>query len=514
MGYIKLNSVKDNTIQDRAANSVSSPEGTSANMGADSVVEISNRKLSSIVDESFVRRALIQFELSGLTKAVADGKLVLGNSDTNITLHMRHMNHETMQATNFNINVFPVLSAWTEGGGLFNGSEGPEPVSGVSNWNYRVAGGAWNDPGLGLSGALTSSDVDVTSSAVSNSFTTGYEDLTADIKSIVTNWVEGTSSNHGLLLTLDQTNESLTGTDFGAKAFASRETNTLKAPYISISYNNLVKDDRASIAKGASAGLAFYNIVNNEYQDITSSGFGTSTANFLGTVKLYGSSSSTGPWAALTGNEAGSSLTAVRVKKGVYRTTFTLGMGEYKEKESAYGTAQYGENFFDDTEINEYEYFQDVWTVTGNHPLTALSTSSVSSTWKAIDWLGSSSFYDLDQLSINIRNFKDSFHHESHAIFRLFIEKNNLIDLTPLTAAVNSSTTGVIVRNGQWKIVDAETNETIIPYFDLDYDQNGNFFELDMSNLEVNYRYKIVFKLTHLGETKILNNKRFTFSVI
>ena len=120
----------------------------------------------------------------------------------------------------------------------------------------------------------------------------------------------------------------------------------------------------------------------------------------------------------------------------------------------------------------------------------------------------------LDQIiTFTIKNFKDEYHHGSHIIFRLFIEKNNLVELTPLTASLNASTPGVVVRNGQWKIVDATTNEEVIPYQDLDYDVNGNFFEVPMSNFETRRGYKIVFKLEYLGETKILDKNLFVFSV-
>ena len=312
---------------------------------------------------------------------------------------------------------------------------------------------------------------------------------------------------------MDPAKESITGYDFGTKTFYSKSTNTLYQPYIEYLYNDHIKDDRsAGVVRGASASLAFYNVVNGSFQDITVDGYGTNTGNFLGHVTLYGSTKATGPWQALTGHTTDGRLAATRIRKGIYKTSFTLGAGEWSELGSTYGGGQYGENLYNDTEINEYKYFSDRWTLTSNHPLTALSTSSISSTWSATDMFANAGFNDSDTLLVSIKNLRDEYHHDAHARFRLFIEEKGT-EFTPLTAALDNIQTGIIVKNGFVKIVDHITNETVIPYTVLDYDKDGNFFEVDMSNLECR-KHKIVLKFTHKGEVKILDKNLFTFTVI
>tara|TARA_R110000824_G_scaffold40100_6_gene120495 strand:- start:8324 stop:9868 length:1545 start_codon:yes stop_codon:yes gene_type:complete len=514
MGYIRLFADKDTFIQDRKTSDATAKAGPSANFGASETLEIANRLDPDGWSEHYIKRLLIQFNLSSLTAAVSNGNIKsFIASSVSARLKMFNVIHDQLNPEGFELNVYPVLSAWSEGAGT-----GPEtsPLTGYANWYHRKAGTLWDDPGLSQSGAngsfTASTDVDITASSQTTQFDNGWENIDLDVKSIVTNWVDGLSTNNGLLITLDSTLESVTSYDVGVKKFYGKTTNTVYQPYIEIQYDDYIKDDRNFVPKGTTANLAFYNVVNGRYQDITPGGYGTSTGDFLGTVTLYGATASDGTYAALTGNESGSTLTASRVKKGIYRANFGLALNEYKEKSSVYDSAEYGENFFDDTLQNDYQYFKDVWTVTSNHPLTALSTSSITSTWKASDIFYNATAYSTSDLIINIRNFKPTYNHNSKALFRLFIEKQGT-NLTTLTAALDTITSET-VTSGWFKILDEETNREVLSYLELDYDKDGNFFEIDMNNLDTGREYRIVLKLNYLGEEKILDTSLFVFSVI
>jgi len=516
MGYIRLFADKDTSIQDRKVNEAVAKAGPSANFGASETLSIANRFSPDGWAEHYIKRLLIQFNLSSLTSAVGDGSIKNFSDNTvSATLKMFNVIHDQLNPEGFNLNVYPVLSAWSEGVGT---DPGTSPLTGYANWDYRKAGTLWDDPGLSQSGAngsfTASTDVDMTASSQTTQFDNGWENMNLDVKSIVTNWVDGLSTNNGLLVTLDETFESVTSYDVGVKKFYGRTTNTVYQPYIEIQYDDYIKDDRNFVPKGTTANLAFYNVINGRYQDITSDGYGTSTGNFLGTVTLYGATASDGSYAALTGNESGSTLTASRVKKGVYKTNFGLALGEYREKASSYGSAEYGENFFDDTLQNDYQYFRDIWTITSNHPLTALSTSSITSTWKASDIFYNAEAYNTSDLIINIRNFKQTYNHNSKALFRLFIEeRGDSTNLITLTAALDTITSET-VTSGWFKILDEATNREVLSYLELDYDKDGNFFEIDMSILDTGREYRIVLKLNYLGEEKILDTSLFVFSVI
>ena len=513
MGFIKLFASQDTFIQNRRKDGSIAKQGPSANFGANEILEIANRVNPEEWHEHFIKRLLIQFELSALTAAIANTTIKdFSDSTVTATLKMFNAYNATKNAEGFNINIYPVLSAWDEGAGSM-----PEtsPLSGYANWYDRRLGYAWNNQGLAASGSngsfTASTDVDLPASGQSSRFETGWENLSIDIKSTVSAWVDGVTANNGLLLRFDETTESVTGHDVGVKMFFGKSTNTVYAPYIEIGYDDSIKDDRAFVPKGTTANLAFYNVINGQYQDITETGYGTNTGNFLGTVTLYGASGSDGPYAALTGNEQGSTLTASRVRKGIYRTNFGLTMSEYKEKVSEYGNAQYGENFFDDLMQNDYQYFKDVWTITSNHPLTALSTSSITSTWKASNVFNNAELFNVDDLIVNIRNLKETYNHTSKALLRLFIQKSGMTFKT-LTAAVET-VSSEIVKEGWFKVVEESTNREVLPYLELDYDKDGNFFEIDMNNFDVGRDYRIILKLNYLGEEKILDSTLFVFQV-
>ena len=515
MGYIKLFAEKDTFIQDRKTNVITAIMGPSANFGASETLEIANR-LNPVndVQEHFIKRLLIQFNLSTLTAAI-DSNAIKNFNDSSVsaTLKMFNVVHDQINPESFKLNIYPVLSSWSEGDGTQSETS---PISGYANWNDRKTGYPWDKGGLGASGGngsfTASTDVALVASAQTVEFNTGWENLSLDIKSLVTSWVDGITANNGLLIKLDNDFESITSYDVGVKKFYGKSTNTVLAPYIQIEYEDSIKDDRNFVPKGTTANLAFYNVVNEQYQDITSVGYGTNTGDFLGTVTLYGATASDAPYAALTGNESGSTLTASRVKKGIYRTNFGLAFSEYREKASEYGTGEYGENFYNDTIQNDYQYFKDVWTITANHPLTALSTSSSTSTWKAVNIFNDGGSIDTSELIVNIKNLKQTYNYTSKAFLRLFIQKSGM-QFVPLTAALDTVTTETI-QPGWFKVVENSTNREVLPYLELDYDKDGNFFEIDMNNFNTGNDYRIILKFNYKGEEKILDSSLFIFSVI
>jgi len=94
---------------------------------------------------------------------------------------------------------------------------------------------------------------------------------------------------------------------------------------------------------------------------------------------------------------------------------------------------------------------------------------------------------------------------------RLFIQKSGMTFKT-LTAAVET-VSSEIVKEGWFKVVEESTNREVLPYLELDYDKDGNFFEIDMNNFDVGRDYRIILKLNYLGEEKILDSTLFVFRV-
>ena len=117
-------------------------------------------------------RALVQFDLSGVPA---------GATITNATLRMPAIGGTGA----FDIGAYRLTESWDEGDGTAGSG---------ATWRDRSAGVAWGSDG---------GDFDPTAVDTITASTTGNNDL--DITSLVQDWVDGTSANHGVLLGSEDT---------------------------------------------------------------------------------------------------------------------------------------------------------------------------------------------------------------------------------------------------------------------------------------------------------------------
>ena len=120
--------------------------------------------------------------------------------------------------------------------------------------------------------------------------------------------------------------------------------------------------------------------------------------------------------------------------------------------------------------------------------------------------------FNVDNLIVNIRNLKEEYNHTSKALLRLFIQKSGMT-FKPLTAALDTVSSEVVTE-GWFKVVQDSTNREVLPYLELDYDKDGNFFEIDMNNFNTGINYRIILKLNYMGEEKIVDSSLFVFRII
>ncbi len=115
-----------------------------------------------------LQRALLQFDLSSIP-----ANTIINSA----TLQMQ----STQIGGTLNISAYELLQAWTEGTG--NGT------AGEANWNERVTGTNWTVAGGSFN-----------SIAVANFNTNATGQHMWDITSLVQGWVDGSKSNHGLMV--------------------------------------------------------------------------------------------------------------------------------------------------------------------------------------------------------------------------------------------------------------------------------------------------------------------------
>ena len=460
MGAKRAFATQDTFITERSLTS---------NLGSSPILEVYNLFDSAKLRKEFAR-ILIKFNLSALTADIVSGDLVDPRTDTTVSayLYMFNCKHGDEQATSFNINIHPLTQEWTEGRGLDadNLSE-----TGFANAVTAQSGIAWTTTG----GTYV-----VDSFSATQAFDHGEEDLKVTVTNMFNNWLNGYTGNFGFILKMTDTQELKTGAGSAdsiyTKKFYARETNTRKAPYIQLEWDDSIRDDRNSVAFNSTAQLWFFNIVNGQLQDLNTTGA------FPGNITLSGLTSAT----QTTGISAiKTALTAARHSKGIYKCnigTFPL-------------TA------------NTYSVFKDKWFI------SASPTANYSFTFTAVDPASAFDEYKSSTYRVTLKNMRNQYEKNTKTRIRIHI-KDDSLTYTALTAAT-TAISNFICTDGKIEIREVDTDDVEIPASKLSYDKSGNFWELDTSLLYSNVQYHPVIKFTIRGETFYLKDPdKYSFKIV
>lgn len=450
--------------------------GASGNTGASQVLDVWG--FYDITQNlKFIARSLVHADLTSLCADINAGVVPNPTTTPSMTanLVLFNINHGNTQAYGFNINVLPLTTQWQEGIGT---KIDTFTDVGYANFLQPSATGSWT---------ISGGDVIIDSNSSVVYFNTGYENLTANLKSLLVSWLNGTSANYGCMIKMDNVAESITGSNssniqYYRKAFHSRNTNyPTKAPYIELLYPGEIYDYRAIVKLGTTSNLFFYNFVNGVLTDID----GVTTA-FPGYVTLSGSTAvPDSTLSSFTGISTLTNISASRFKQGVYQVNFTMPLT-----------------------TSQFQYFSDIWTVTSSSSAvapTSMQTFNITLPIQAND------NYQANRLTLRLRNFSQNLDSPNIISQKIFI-KQDAINLNPLTASV-TSIQSAIVESGFYKILVNSTNETYIDWQPLEFDKNGNFFTINTNNYYRNVPYRIVFKLNVRGQTFLIDNITNVFQV-
>ena len=217
------------------------------NCGLDEVLEVSKVYYGNIKD---VSRALLKFELQGLSQSISDGDVTLSEA----TLILKETESEELPLE-FTLEAYPISQSWemgkgtrfddiTTGGVTWNNREGDTTLrwlqtaefSDVSTGSYEGKGGTFY---YGTSATQT--------------FEYKTTDVYMDVKPIMQNWISGSIPNDGIIVKLPFNKENDTN-DYGILRFFSKETNTIHQPKIRIGW------DDVSFATGSLTELTSENI--------------------------------------------------------------------------------------------------------------------------------------------------------------------------------------------------------------------------------------------------------------
>ena len=475
MGIKRYYANKDNTITNAFEANLTT-RGTGSNMGAADILEVFSiygqaSSSSGLTTEK--SRAIIEFDTTQISTSRTSGEIPASGS-VNFYFKLYNAKHGQTLPKQFNLVVAPISQSWTEGVGLDmeNYSD-----AGVSNWISASEGTAWTEQGGDF---LTGSGVPTGSQF----FDLGTEDLEVDVTTIIEEWLDGTRPNYGLGVFLTSSEEDSTSRSYYTKKFFARSSEFFfKRPIIEARFAPTVFDDRGQFYYSSSLAPAadnlntvyLYNRIRGRLVNIPSIGTGPIY------VSVFSGSSTTPTGSALTlvadgtnvvsGNET--IVTGSHVSTGIYKATFAI-------------TAA----------ATPLEYLHDVW---HNGDLTTQFTTG---TIEPLTF-GASSDEFTERYLNNITNLKPVYEPDETAQFRVYTRPRNwsptiytVSNARPETTIIPSSSFSVFRLKDDLKIIPFGTGSDLETL--LDYDERGNYFELDIGMLEPDYGYGI--QLCHYNE--------------
>ena len=216
---------KDSWISSGSNASTTGVSEKDQNFGQDQIIEIKKNFFNASFD--YQTRALVQFDLTEISKSVADGSI------TNPKYYLRLFETEGTQelSTEYKLSAFPLSQSWDEGTGKFG--DNPKVTTGVS-WENRdnfpgSTATTWNQGGA--------SYISSSGNLASQSFSYESPDINMDVTDIVTNWIDGTNNNYGFLLRYSGSQET-DSTTFGQLKFFSSNTHTIYPPKLEVRWDD------------------------------------------------------------------------------------------------------------------------------------------------------------------------------------------------------------------------------------------------------------------------------------
>lgn len=201
-----------------------------------------------ITSSIYNRRALIQFDITEISRSIAAGDIL----SPTFTLKMKMAKGETLPIT-YTVYGFPILEEWVMG----NGYESDDGSSTGASWVYRDRdqGTAWTTPGGTYSAPICS-----------QFFNYASGDLKMDVTSIVNSWLAG-SPNYGIILvSADELQLSGSGMQL---SFFSNDSNTIYRPVLDVSWADstfLVQSSSTSSISISTQDVGFYGVVSGNAQ--------------------------------------------------------------------------------------------------------------------------------------------------------------------------------------------------------------------------------------------------------
>lgn len=258
---------------------------------------------------------IFKLDLDELQNRIDSGDYVIGEN-TKHTLHLTNtifgdeglkgQNRSTSRdrATSFDLILFKVSEFWDEGVGFDYQDSGYDFTSGnhtfderPSNWYNRTTLNSWSSNGVYAADPIIVGTMH---------FDNGNEDINMDITNYINGILLSGNTNNGLGLAFAVLYQDLTPEVDNSVAFFTKYTQTFFEPYLESYFDDRILDNRLDFAAGVDQNLYLYVTKGGNFYDLD----GLPMVDILNSVNS--------PIGGL------SDITAVKVRKGVYKITFGL----------------------------------------------------------------------------------------------------------------------------------------------------------------------------------------------
>lgn len=504
--------VADTYITDKV---VRKQSRTSANVGLAATIDLfvlHGITFSGSQANHELSRALVKFDLSDLQEDFDAGKIDISSSAFNCTLKMFDVYGGQPTPDNFALRLYPLAREFQEGIGrdvvLFQDND-------ASNFLTATFVGStpnlWFLSGANQKGTYGAANIDVFSSAsfgtaglintsVTQSFTTGLENLSMDVTRLISATLAGLIPHYGFRISFDEFYEDAQATKFVKRFGSTNASDPYVHPQLVIKYDDSINSHESNFLFDVTGTLVLYNYVRGELKNFLSGASATpiTGSNSMILKLVTPVSTSNGFIDYETHITASQHRINSNNTTGIYSATFALSSA----------------NTYFNTKIRQSGSinFSQVWTSIDR------TVPFYSGTLTVYPEFGTTGPSVPKRYRVNITNMAEEYAADDIARMRLFIFDHT----TPTFKLVKTpiELPSIILDKVYYSVRDAMTNEVIIP-FDTEYsstklssDSQGMYFDVWMSSL-INGRAYIVDILLIEGTRRtIYRNVGSTFRVL
>lgn len=465
-----------------------------------------------------ISRGLLHFNLQPIYD-LTSSLINMNSSSFKCYLSMKDVYGGDVCPSNYTLSVFPLAKAWTEGRGMdvvaYRDLDAANFITASSNPSLIT----WAISGAMSGGFVGGTGIDYYTSGstiglleCTQSFLRGDEDLYMDVTKLVSGTIAGILPDNGFRLSFTSSQETDSVTRF-VKRFGCKNTqDVLLRPKLIVQYNDAIIDDNQMLYFDVTNSLYIYNVFRGISQNFISSSMQITGSNSL-VLSLFSSRS----------------LTYITSS---YQNNFSASISYLTRSLTYFSQSFSASQYYVGSNPIPGIYYSNFVLPSSNPFYSGSFPAKFKQCWQSIDktvtyvtgnYLDIANMAGINEsfvernLVVNIINLKNTYQQNEVARLRVFVQDYNA---EVVVSAVASLTKPTVFKLMHYRISHAFSGKIIIPFdtvtnsTQLSSDSGGMYFDLYMSDLDVNYIYEIEFEITENGRNFFVTNGSFRFKVI